>query len=950
MSDFFSKLFDTSDFPDRWHCGTWSDFHGWLHILSDLTVFGAYVTIPFVMLYFLRRRQDIPFPRVFFLFAAFVFACGTVHLLEATIFWLPIYRISGLAKLLTAIISWATVIGLVRILPAATTMRTAKELESEIFLRKQAELRFRALLESAPDATVITSDDGTVVLVNREAEKLFGFAREELFGRSIEALVPSQEFIGRRKDGSEFPVEVSQGPIQTEDGRLISNAIRDITERLASQQELEREHARFEAIVSAIPDSLMFANTDRQITYCNPAVKKLFGYESGELVGQSMAVLYEDLSDYEEPGDESFQAGVKDEKIPFASNWKRKDGSLFPGETIGTVVRDSGGNPIGFLGLIRDVTERLKAEESLRIQEQALLSERKLANEAQSSFGRIVEESLDEIYIVDAETLNFLQVNRGARRNTGYNMDELRSMTPLDIAPNQTPESIDKLVAALHSGDSGKLTFEEKQRRKDGSYYDAEIHLQLNTYLGREAYVAFVRDITERNQIQYALQKSERRFSAFMDNSPFVAWVKDSQGQYVYVSRASEATLGIPVEDWLGKTDFDFWPKEVAEKYIELDAKVAETGQTISFESTDPLPNQTTQHWYVVKFPFNIEGDEVLIGGIAVDMTEQRRAESERDRFFETSFDMMCIANFDNYFTRVNQSFIRTLGYSREELLSKPFTDFVHPSDVSATLGAAQTIEKGGRVNQFENRYRHKDGSYRLISWNTPVPEPDATVLFAVGRDITKHRELERSVLQVADNEQRRIAHDLHDGLGQELAGASMMARSLANKLSGKFEAEAELATKIADQLSISLQHSRSIARGIRPVEIESHGLQSALLNLADRTSDAYPVDCSFHAAHDLQPSSLESATHLYRIAQEAVTNAAKHGSPKTIEIYLGENDEALELKVVDDGCGIGRASSSHEGIGMKSMRYRSNLIGARLEVQPRQSGGTIVVCRLASY
>src|SRR5258708_4239985 len=111
--DLLKELFDTSDFPPRWNCGRWSDGLGWLHILSDLGIFAAYLAIPCVLGYFVLRRKDIPFKRVFWLFGAFILACGTTHLIEAIIFWWPIYPLAGLIKLFTAAVSWATVVALI---------------------------------------------------------------------------------------------------------------------------------------------------------------------------------------------------------------------------------------------------------------------------------------------------------------------------------------------------------------------------------------------------------------------------------------------------------------------------------------------------------------------------------------------------------------------------------------------------------------------------------------------------------------------------------------------------------------------------------------------------------------------------------------------------------------------------------------------------------------------
>src|SRR5262249_13180916 len=125
----------------RWHCGAWTPGHGWLHILSDLGVWSSYVAIPLVLGYFILRRRDVPFRTLFVLFGAFIFACGTTHLMEAIIFWWPAYRLAGVIKLFTALVSWSTVIALVPITPRALAMRSPEELEREIEQRKRAERR-----------------------------------------------------------------------------------------------------------------------------------------------------------------------------------------------------------------------------------------------------------------------------------------------------------------------------------------------------------------------------------------------------------------------------------------------------------------------------------------------------------------------------------------------------------------------------------------------------------------------------------------------------------------------------------------------------------------------------------------------------------------------------------------------------------------------------------------
>lgn len=156
--DFFNRLFGTESWPARWNCGKWTDFHGWMYIISDLMIWSAYFAIPLAILYFiLKRKQSIPFLNVFWLFGAFILLCGLTHLIDAVIFWIPIYRVSALLRLVTAVISWATVISLLKIIPLALSLKSAGELEWEIEERKKAETALGEAKVRAEEA-VITKD------------------------------------------------------------------------------------------------------------------------------------------------------------------------------------------------------------------------------------------------------------------------------------------------------------------------------------------------------------------------------------------------------------------------------------------------------------------------------------------------------------------------------------------------------------------------------------------------------------------------------------------------------------------------------------------------------------------------------------------------------------------------------------------------------------------------
>jgi two-component system, LuxR family, sensor kinase FixL len=206
-------------------------------------------------------------------------------------------------------------------------------------------------------------------------------------------------------------------------------------------------------------------------------------------------------------------------------------------------------------------------------------------------------------------------------------------------------------------------------------------------------------------------------------------------------------------------------------------------------------------------------------------------------------------------------------------------------------------------------------------------------------------RYLEQKILDISDDERRRIGQDLHDGLGQHLTGVAFLSKALQQRLASKDLPEATDATKIASLVSESIGQTRALAKGLAPVGLEDGGLASALTQLASATSSVFGIDCTCQSAEGIELPDLAVATHLYRIAQEAVNNAIRHGRGNHVVVSLGSDGRRVCLQVEDNGIGI-ISRNDHGGMGLQIMSFRARMIGGSLQVQRRDSdGGTIVTC-----
>lgn len=216
-------------------------------------------------------------------------------------------------------------------------------------------------------------------------------------------------------------------------------------------------------------------------------------------------------------------------------------------------------------------------------------------------------------------------------------------------------------------------------------------------------------------------------------------------------------------------------------------------------------------------------------------------------------------------------------------------------------------------------------------------------------RDISEQRRLEQEVLRVSEHERHRIGQDLHDGLGQMLTGITLINKNIASSLKDENHDLAEDVNEITDLLKEADEYARGLSRNLVPVELDSSGLVAALQRLSTNAERLFNIDCELVNTLNIHFDDPTSLTHLFRIVQEATSNAVKHGNASKVQVDMQSDESKLTIKIEDNGTGFAPDWDQHKGLGVRIMKFRSRLIGANLEITESSLGGAAIIVTLLS-
>ena len=701
---------------------------------------------------------------------------------------------------------------------------------------------------------------------------------------------------------------------------------------------------QYRLLVECIADAaICLLDVTGRVVSWNAGAERIQRYAPRDILGRHHSVFYTVEERAAGRPDAALQRAEREGRHE-EQGWRlRKDGTRFWAEVAISALRGPRGEPRGFASVTRDLTERQREREN------------------EVMLAAMFERTPAGIVLADP-TGRFVHANATFRRLLGYGEAELAGKSIGDVVHPEDAETAWQIFGDLVQGRRNQAEFEKRYLRKSGQAIWARSTVaRVPDAEGRLRYLlAMVEDITERERAYEALRESEARLQAFTRHSPAAMFLKDREGRYRFVNQRFLHRLGLAREQVIGHTDEELFTPQRAQGSAAHGADVLARGLPVQFEETvQSLDGERS--FMVTLFPvFDGAGAVVGVGGVATDITERKQVEQALREQRTLLAEAQKLAGlgcweWDPASGRLTWSDELYRIYGLQPGAFRPtfesYLERVHPEDRQAVAAALSRALVQGRGFMLEERVLRPDGELRYLrTRGEPVGEAGGPPSMIVGTclDVSDEkaaeaalRALSRRLVEAEESERRRIARELHDRVGQNLSALNINLDIVLGRLE-----DSALRRRLEDSLSLvdaTLQSIENVMADLRPALLDEYGLGAALAwygeEYAQRTGIRVGVE-AFDGAKRLAP---ETAVALFRIAQEAFTNAAKHSSAKRIAVTLEERNGEVTLSVSDDGCGFDAAQAPRGRWGMTTMRERAQAAGGRLAVESTPGKGTTV-------
>ena len=743
--------------------------------------------------------------------------------------------------------------------------------------------------------------------------------------------------------------------------------------------------ARARTVLDTTIDGILTLDAEGAIETFNPAAEDIFGYDATDLVGAPVTKLLAPpdrgtieaaLRTYRETGRAEL---VGHERV---LQGRRADGTTFP---MALSLSEVGAGHRGlFTGIVRDVTERKQDER--RLTTQYLTAHVLTASDSLDEAGPRLLQAVCEQLDWRRGELWMPTTDGTCLENTITWEQDGTSPSPLDQTPAQTTfrrgeglpgvvweeqrprwlpdvradDTFERRPAAeaddmrtgfavpIRSDDTvrGVLVFFSRDIREPD-----EGLLQMFSVIGNQ-----IGQFLERREAEAALQRTAERLGRAQQIAGLGSWQYDLDDGTMTWSDQMYRLFEVDPESFSPSLERvkDFLPPDDRRRFEEMLAEVREGTDAFRLEHC-LQPRKGAERWMLTQG--EVEGGRLV--GTTLDTTALNRAqqalqesEARAQAILETTVDGIITIDADGIIESFNPAAEDIFGYEEAEVMGKNVKVLMPPPYREEHDTYLENYHETGRRNIIgigrEVRGRRKDGStFPMDLAVSEVDLGDRTIFTGIVRDISERRRLEKEILNVSEQERRRIGQDLHDGLGQMLTGIGLLSQDLARQLDDEEHDRAEDMHEITEHIKEADQYARDLSHGLIPVDVEANGLPEALRRLSTNAERLFSVECDFQEVGTALIHDNATATHLYRIAQEAVNNAVRHGDADQLRVVLAAGDDQIRLQVRDDGTGFGEADTDDAGMGVHIMNYRARIIGGTLDLNSTIGEGTVVTCTL---
>ncbi|QDS94146.1 Sensor protein FixL [Roseimaritima multifibrata] len=841
---------------------------------------------------------------------------------------------------------------------------------------KRRERELRTLAGSVPGLFSYIDRDLRYQYVNRGYENAFRLPADEIVGKTVVELLGTEQFeltrpyietvLGGEEvtfdsefdwDDDHHAIQVTYVP-NLDAQRCVQGFFCLITD-ITKLRRAERELTRLAAIVESSHDAIIGQELDGRIQSWNDAAEQIYGYSREEAVGQSITMIVPaDRHDEIRTILERIRRGQRVET--FETVRVCRDGRHIDVSLTVSPIKEHTGRVIGSSAIARDISTRKEAEVSLR--------------ESERMFRALFEQAGGYCMLLrptDSGIPVIIDINEAACDAHGYSRSEMIGKPVVELDDEEGKGLCRERTQIIMSGKT--LSVETNHVRKNGSVFPVEVTAKRVQVAGKPPIIMTTEhDITERKQAEQKLRDREERLRAILNAAVDSIVTIDRQGIIKSINSATERMFGYTQDELIGQNVKILMPQPYRREHDGYLSRYRETGEThiigVGREVAGQRKDGST-------FPVDLAVSEVenlsLFTGIIRDITDRKQAEESlrREHEFSESLTNMArnivlVLDTGGRIVRFNPYMEELTGWQLDEVQGRDWFDtFLPEHSREKTRSLFRRGIAGERTHGNVSAILTKDGHEREIEWyDTTLTggKGEVTGLLTTGLDVTERRMLEREILEIAAEEQRRIGQELHDSTQQQLTGLGLVAQNVAESLEqlvhvdeavGMLERVRELhrrAAKLHTGLDQAAREVNHLARGLVPVELDAQGLMSSLAELVRSVGDVQDVECKFINDRAVDVPDNFCSTHLYRVAQEAVNNALKHSRADRIEVSLSELDDLITLKVLDNGDGIEEKSSHGPGMGLRIMAYRADLIGATLHIGQATGGGTEVVCTIS--